>query len=418
MRVEYELIHDSLVSPILQWLGDDFWMAQQVCELLRLALPAWRERRRLLALDDLRLIHEHRQLVSLTAAELALIYATAVAYNESVADWHSQLSPAARLAVLRQLLKHNEAPVRRQAAQAVAEFARPRVATRLAQLALGDDEATVRSAAAASLAAIANQNAIAVRAALAKLVAQVTQPAQAERATCALVQVRDQAPVVHTQLPGQLRRPIRWQVWTKRWQRNQANILAATLRGLQAGFWGLGLGMGPLLALRSNIPVEANLANRLAFIFTGVALAGFIGAITAGSAAFTNISLRALQDDEHPWRTWLVTTLVGGALTAPPFVILGGTSPKDGANGQPALAGLLVGLVLVGIATCPPLFSPTWRIPAATLAGMLVFVLCFQLGWFAVGPNAGLAVLVGGAAGYGFALGFSRSGSGVRIIDD
>ena len=46
MRIEYELMHDSLVSPILQWLGDDFWAAQQVRELLRGATPDWRARLR------------------------------------------------------------------------------------------------------------------------------------------------------------------------------------------------------------------------------------------------------------------------------------------------------------------------------------------------------------------------------------
>ena len=50
--VTYELTHEYLITPIIAWLGDDFWAAQKAREILRQAVPDWGSRMRLLPPED------------------------------------------------------------------------------------------------------------------------------------------------------------------------------------------------------------------------------------------------------------------------------------------------------------------------------------------------------------------------------
>jgi hypothetical protein len=420
--VEYDLVHDYLVAHIARWLGDDFWAAQRAREILRQALPEWHSRARLLAPDDLRLIAAQRGRMRFSEAEAELLYAAAASYDQQPADWQAPLSETARQRILLGLAGHPEALVRRQAVRQLAPFPGLEVSAALAGAALGDPDPQVRQSAAHAIArpdpAGAGQDGKLVdREAVAHLVAASADAARRDVALQALVAVRDLQPASHPLLPQDLRGPLLRRVWAARWGRNRDQILRATLRGVQGGFWGLGLGMGLFLGPndafasgfdRISWPALARLMS------IGIPVAGVMGVFGAGSAAFAGAALRSLADREERWRTWAAATLAGGIGLGLAFLLFSSVFLGQPQPLRSMAAGLLVGLGLTGVATAPLRAPRLLRLGLAALAGMAAFGLAWSMGLIFNRSSFAWLLLMGGASGVGFCLGLNPGRQEVR----
>jgi hypothetical protein len=411
-RLEYELTHDYLVPRIARWLGDDFWNAQKAREILRQALPEWESRGRLLSPDDLRFVAAQQGRVRFSDAEVELLYAAAVSFDDRPGDWQVSLSDAACQRILLRLLQHPEIFARRQATLNLAGFPGDDVSSALAQAALSDPAPTVREAAAQAIAQPAGSNGEVIdRAAVVQLTEATTDPATADAALQALVTVRDLQPASQSLLPADLRGSIRRRVWARRWQRNWHQVLTTTLQGMQGGFWGLGLGMGLFLGLydvSSRGQDQIRWQAVVSLMSLGIPLAGVIGILAVGGGAFVGVALRSLQDRELPLRTWAVTTLVSAGLFSLGLLFLGAISFGNLSSGRTVAAGLLIGLGLAGVATAPLKLAGPLRLGLAALVGIAMFVLVGRLGLF-FNRSSWWLLVMGGASGMGFSLGLSHS---------
>jgi hypothetical protein len=415
-RWEYELTHEVLIPRIARWLGDDFWAAQKVREIVRQALPEWESHSRLLAPGDLRQVAAQRGHVHFSDVEMEMLYANAVSYDEPSADWQASLSETTRRNILRRLIEHPEAFVRRQAARRLAAFPNDDVAIALARMAVADPDAAARAIAAQAIAEFMGQDdKTSSHAAIASLVSAVGEHSTAEMALQALTAIRDLCPVIQGRLPANLRGLIRRRVWAIRWQRNQAHILAATLQGMQGGFWGLGLGMGIFFGLYNLVNSGVDrVAPRVALgaALYGLSLAGVLGAFTAGSGALAHMALRSLQDRERSLRTWAFTTGISAVLFSLGLVLVGSISAGQPRPLQTWAAGGIIGLGLAGAATAPlpgdlrPKLERSLRLFLTALTGMAAFMLAGWLDLF-FHRSLGWLILMGGAGGVGFFLGLN-----------
>ncbi|MFQ5856960.1 MAG: SIR2 family protein, partial [Anaerolineae bacterium] len=409
-RLEYELTHDYLVSHIARWLGDDFWTAQKVREILRQSLPEWESRGRLLAPDDLRLAAAQQGRVRLSDAEVEMLYAAAVGYDEHPSDWQASLSDTACRRILLRLLQHPEAFARRQGARRLAVLPGDDVSAALAQAAIKDPDPSVREATARAIAELTSFNGrVADSRAVEQLVEATADPATVDAATEALVTVRDLQPTSHELLPADLRSSVRRQVWTVRWKRNQHRILRATLQGLQGGFWGLALGMGIFLGLwRASLELNVHNPFRfyLGFVLLGMSVSGVMGALAVGSGTFAGVTLRSLQDYDRPVRTWAVMTLVSAVFFSLGLVLIGYVSAGSPQPDRTLVAGLLIGLGVAGTATLPLKLGGLPRLVLTALVGMVTFIVAGQLALI-FNDHVGWLLLMGGAAGTGFFLGLN-----------
>ncbi len=419
-RLEYELAHEILVARIARWLGDDFGAAQKVREIIRQALPEWESRSRLLAPDDLRQVTAQRNRVRFSDAELEMIYANVVSYDDRPVDWQALLSEMTRRGILLRLTNHPEAFARGQAARRLAAFPDDYVATALAQMVVTDPDAAVRDIATRAIVELMERNdETGGKTATALLVAAVGDRSTADAALQALTTIRDLQPAIHERLPASLRGSIRRRVWETRWRRNQSQIVTATLQGIQGGFWGLGLGMGVFFGLYNLVSSGVDrVLPRMALgaALYGLSLAGVLGALTAGSGALASTVLRSLQDRERPLRTWALTTGVSAVLFSLGLALIGYVSAGRPRPLQTLVAGGLIGLGLAGAATAPLLkggrlkLAKPLRLILVALVSTAVFVLAGSLDLF-FHRNLGWLVLMGSAGGIGFFLGLNQ-GSG------
>lgn len=411
---EYELAHDVLIPHIARWLGDDFWAAQKVREIVRQALPEWKGRGQLLAPGELRQVTAQRGRVRFSEAELEMLYANAVSYDNHLTDWQASLPEATCRAILLHLIEHSEAFARGQAARRLAAFPGDDVAMALARMAVADPDAAARFNATGAIAELIGQgDETSIRTAMASLVEDVQGHSTAEAALQALTAIRDWQPATHEWLPAHLRGLIRRRVWATRWQRHRAQVVAATLQGIQGGFWGLGLGMGVFFGLYNLVNSGVDrIAPRMALgaALYGLSLAGVLGAFSVGGGALASVVLRSLEDRERPWRTWALTAGVSATLFSLGLALVGFVSAGQPRPLQTWAAGWVIGLGLAGAATAPLPggLRPKWEKPLhlilTALAGMTAFLLAGSLDLFFHG-SLGWLVLMGGAGGIGFSLG-------------
>jgi hypothetical protein len=315
-----------------------------------------------------------------------MLYATAVAYDDSPADWQHTLPVDVRQRVLLRLVGHTEGFVRRLAVRRLATFSSADISTALVQAALADPDEAVRDAAAQAIALDPVDPE-----ALAQLTIAASAPGTTGAALAALTTARDLQPSVREHLPKDLRRHVQRQVWAVRWRRHWHDILATTLRGMQGGFAGLGLGIGLFLGLYSALSsgfegLDLRWQAIISLMSVGVPLAGLIGMLAAGSGSFVGVVLRSLQDREWPWRTWLATTVTCALALGLGFILMASVfSPFGEARPlRSLLAGTMIGLGLAGAATVPwkwkgKLATPL-RLSLATAAGIAAFVLAGFLG--------------------------------------
>ncbi len=382
--LEYELTHDTLAARIARWLGEEFWAAQRLREIVRAGLLAWQRHGRLLAPDDLKLAAAQQGRVRLAPEETQLLYAAAVAYAADASPWQVDLAPEGRRLILLRLLQHDVPAVRAQAVAHLPAVADAEASAALAEAALADPDAAVRAAAAV---AIAQPSAVGAapydEAALAALVEAVGQPTRAAAARRALALIRDRQPACQPALPPSLRGPLQREAWRARWQRRRDAILFAALRGLQGGFWGLGLGLGLFLGLNSLV---ASGFDRIAWqaaigaMSVGVPLAGVIGALAAGAAAFARAVLSSVEDRPRPRRAWALAIAVGAAVMGIGFVFLGAIFAGTLQIARAIAAGALIGGCLTAAAALPDRLPPLARPLLASAVGIAGFVLAWRLG--------------------------------------
>jgi hypothetical protein len=395
VSVEYELIHDSLTPQIVRWLGDAFWKSQQVRELLRLATAEWQLRDRLLPPDDLALAHEQLGRLVYSAQELELLYAAAVLYADRVADWSPLLDEPTRLQVLLRLLAHPEASARRQSALHLSEFASAEVATHLVQRALSDTEASVRDAAANSLAKLIERVPVHCRQVVEGLQSALLAGQHSGAATSALVSLRDQAPVCHSFLAEPQRTIILHRVWALRLQRRWPFLLEMAWQGMQGGLWGMALGFGFYTA-RESFHNNTEWSTMVNVIFIAGAANGFIGGAAGWAAAASGALLLSLQDYADRSRVWLVQTIAGSLLMTLTFVLFGGAWK----------AGLVIGLALIGVAGATGSLNKPLRLVSSGVAGIAIMLVCNWAGLLHVQIDPWFWLpWIGASAGIGFALG-------------
>ncbi len=411
LPISYELTHDYLVPRIIRWLDQDFWDAQKAREILRQDLPAWETRQRLLARDDLDLLHRQRDRLRPTTAQLAMIFAAAVFHNAHPERWGEGLPPAERLRVLVQLLKHPLPQARANAALALGAYPEAPVAMALARAAVEDPHPEVQQAAAAGIGAlIENAPRPVARSAVDALLQAAGSPETQAAARRALAAVREAHPELDPYLPPDMRRKLLRRVRGSRWQRNRHRILARTFQGVQGGFWGLGLGMGLFLGAASSLRPTGSLDIRvlLVLLFAGVSLAGVIGAFSVGSAAFVDALQQFLGDGQKPLQRWALTSLTAALALGLGFSLL---AAGAAGNTQPAArvmtGGVLIGLGLAAPATAPWRAARALRLGAGALIGAAVFLLAGALGFFVIDSPVWL-LLMGAASGIGFFMALSQ----------
>lgn len=264
------------------------------------------------------------------------------------------------------------------------------IADALAQAALSDPDKTVRDWAARAIAQASDRDGEAVavnQGALARLVEATADPNTADAALKALVTVRDLQPAAEEHLPAELRRRIQRRVWAVRWRRHRHEILTTTLRGMQGGFAGLGLGIGLFLGLYSILAggftgLDLPWQTIVSAMSVGVPLAGVIGMVAAGSGSFVRVVLRRLQDRERRWRSWLAVTVTCAVVLGLGFMFMASVVGTFG-KVRPfhsMLTGIMIGLGLAGVATLPLKLTMPLRLGLATVAGVAAFVLAWRLG--------------------------------------
>ena len=163
-------------------------------------------------------------------------------------------TPPCAESLLINLCRHPEVAARRQAATRLGHFDDAAVGDLLADLVLTDPELDVQASAALALANLLRRT----TAAGVSGVKTLTRAALAggegtDRAQAALVTLRDLAPSAQVLLPAELARSVRRRVWGARWERRREWVILRLVRGLQGGFWGLGLGIGLFLGLNRLI---------------------------------------------------------------------------------------------------------------------------------------------------------------------
>lgn len=407
--LQVELVHDMLVPRIARWLGEEFWNAQKVREILRLALPEWQKRGRLPAADDLRLAAAQHGRVHFSPAESELLYAAAVAYGEDAALWAADLEVGWRQPILLRLLDAQaaEPEARSRAAAELAQSGGEAAAQPLARLALSDPEPAVRQAAAQAIAGLAQRG----DSAAAPAVQQLTQDGS-EAGLAALTLVRDAAPASQDLLPAELRSSVRRRVWRLRWRRHWPEILATTVQGVQGGFIGLGLGLGLVLGL-APVRGNTNMGLILALLVIGFIVAGVMGGLATGAGSLAGAALQALQDQERIWRTWAVKVAASTLAFSPVWIVLRLGAPSAEAA-RPGLlatlaAVLLAGLLTAGVAALPLKAAWPVRLLLAIGGGVIAFFLAGLLGLYgrSLSQDVVSVLMLGAGSGLGFFAGLN-----------
>ncbi len=326
---EFELTHDYLARRIADWLGNEFWDAQRVRELLRTAVPEWNdpEQRRLLSPGELRMVNNQRGQINFTEAEKAFIFASAAAYNLSPDVWQTDLNNTAVCEALLIVSHKPEGFIRQNCVHKLATCTEPEAVTRLTELILQDEAEQVRETAVMAVADTNNSGVIA------ELVEATRQQETALAAEMALVTMRDRQTAVHDQLPATLQKKIQRKVWRQRWQRNRQNILSYTLRGLVGGFLGVGLGFAFAAFISpssSLIPIfRSSWPIALQVVLGSIVLGGFVTMWGPVAGAFVKASITAVSDNQQNRWLWLATSLSTGLVLGGFIAALSSILPAD-----------------------------------------------------------------------------------------
>jgi outer membrane protein assembly factor BamB len=144
----FELVHEYVAHAMRGWISERELRVKDVQGLLGRQLNSWRKFGILMHLDELNLVHEYRDSISVSRDELALIIRSAAAESFQLDYWLGRLEELGdrQFPVLRDMTHDRDAAVRGVAVQALAELDDRRAIPLLID-ALDDDASDVRDAA-------------------------------------------------------------------------------------------------------------------------------------------------------------------------------------------------------------------------------------------------------------------------------
>jgi hypothetical protein len=359
----YELTHDYLVEGIKGWIGEDVRKVKEAREMFSRALADWRSSGVLLNLERLEKINAQRGRLAFGREECELLLRSAARYEYEMDYWLSRVPDVNdQVACLADMVASRRTPDPEERIHVLCSLSRIKtdeVGRILQRVALEDDAAQVRQAAAVSLARAGAGEAIEK---LAPVAWQARGDQQA-RAVEALAWVWDTNATLLPDMSWSLYEKVARRVARIRLSRARGSIRSVTVGGAVGGAVGFALGLVP--AVLSNI---AQLGYSLAIAPFAIVLFGILG-LMVGALVASGISVgQALG----PGRPVLAPTLggaVGGAI------------------------GFAAGLGLYALAYGQSILTV---MPPATLAGALLAC------GIAVGVGISrwpLAKLVGGALG-------------------
>ncbi|MCA9930764.1 MAG: SIR2 family protein [Anaerolineales bacterium] len=408
-NLEYELAHDYLVRQIADWLGNEFWDAQRVRELLRQAVLEWENRHRLLSPSDLRMVNTQRGRVHFSDKETIVIYASSVSYDEDKEYWRSILPAKVIQSVLTALVDAPQPFVRARAVGPLAEFVDEATAHKLADLAAQDEAASVREAAAQAIRPANHQPAID------RLIAAAAKPETAVTAEAALVIIRDRETAVADRLPPSLRQKVQRQVWQRRWQRHKQTCYAAAWRGSAGGFLGFGIGMGLIFADAGRLDLKTLYEfapGVLPSVLLGsIILAGTFSRLATAGGGFMQACLRYLFDGWVKSWSWLISSATTGIILGPMFMIVVWYSATEDARHYVFgwLAGFIIGTVITVAATAPLPGKRPFRAVLTIAIGILAFLVVNLSGLSLHNTEITLLIIAGFTTGIGFFWTFNHS---------
>jgi len=397
----YELTHDYLVEEIKGWISEDARRVKEAREMLSRALADWRSSRMLIDLKRLEKINAQRGRLALGREECELLLRSAARYEYEMGYWLSRVPEVdAQVTCLADVLTPRWPPEERiHVVRSLSRIETDEVGRILQRVALEDDEAKVRWAAAVGLAHAGAREAV-------EELAQVARKAEGDRrrrAVEALAWVWDTDAALLPDLNWSLYERVARRVARIRLSRARGSIRSVAMGGAVGGAVGFALGLVPAVLL--NI---VQLGYSLVIAPFAVVLFGILGFMTGALVSVGISTGRALG----PGRRVLAPTLggamggaIGFAAGLGPYALAWGKSPLA-VMPPVALAGafLACGIaIMAGISR-----SPWARLVGGALGGALGFGLLAVIGTLPE-VNLILSLLAGPIIGLAIACGMARS---------
>ncbi|MBC8248223.1 MAG: SIR2 family protein [Anaerolineales bacterium] len=338
----YELTHDYLVEEIKGWISEDARRVKEAREMLSRALADWRSSGLLIALKKLQSINAQRGRLAFGREECELLLRSAACYEYEMDYWLSRVPVVEdQVTCLADVLTPKCTPEERiHILRSLSRIKTDEVGRILQRVALEDDAAQVRQAAAVALARTGAEEAV-------EELAQIAWKAEGDqraRAVEALAWVWDTNAALLPDLGWSLYEKVARRVARIRLGRARGSIRSVTVGGAVGGAVGFALGLAPAMVLNLVQMEEYNVVSGLLIAPLAVVIFGVLG-LVAGAGVASGISIgRALG----PGRRVLAPTLggaVGGAI------------------------GFAAGLGLYALASTR---SPSTVMPPAALAGVLL----------------------------------------------
>jgi hypothetical protein len=401
----YELTHDYLVEEIKGWISEDAKRIKEAREMLSRALADWRSSRVLIDLMKLQRIGAQRGRLAFGREECELLLRSAARYEYEIAYWLSRVPEVDdQVACLADTLTSEQTPDSEERIHVLRSLSRikiGKVGQILQRVALDDDDAQVRQAAAMALTCMGAGEAI-------KELAHVAWDAKGDqraRAVEALAWVWDTNATLLPDLGWSLYEKVARRVVRIRLSRAWGSIRSVTVGGAVGG--AVGFGLGPALVVCLNFAQLHGAAASAAIAPLIIAIYGILG-FAAGALVALGIGTgQALG----PGRRVLAPTLVGVAGGSIGFAA--GLGLSGLAWGQSPLtvmppAALTGALLACGIAVATGMNrSPFARLMGGALGGTLGFAVLAVTGTLP-SPSSALVLAAGPIIGLAIAYGIVR----------
>lgn len=400
-EVRYELVHDYLAERVSSWLDERARRVERVRGVLDRGLSDWQHSGELLDLSRVKEVYALRDDLGDPGPEKnTLLLRSAARYEYEMDYWLSRVPEMDdQVACLTEVLAPKWiAEERIHAIHSLSRIKTAEVARTLQQVALEDDDAPVRQAAAVGLAHTGEGEAV-------EELAQVAWQAsgnQRTRAVEALAWVWDTNAVLLPDLGWPLYEKVARRVARIRLSRARGSIRSATVGGAVGGAVGFALGLVPAACL--NIAQLYGAMWGIAMAPLAIALFGILGLIAGALVALGITTGQALS----PGRRVLAPTLggaVGGAIGFAAGLGLYAVAIWRSVSMVMPPVALAGALLACGIAIAAGINrSPLARLVGGVLGGTLGFGLLAvretipEMNLFlslAAGPIVGLAIAYG-----------------------
>jgi outer membrane protein assembly factor BamB/HEAT repeat protein len=145
---QYELIHEYLADKITGWLSEKEVQVQDVQDLLTRQLNNYEKFGILMHADELRIINDARDVLSISPQELDLVVRSAAVEQMDPEYWLGRLGELGdlQLPLMRSLLQHEQVHVRRAAARAAGRLPQRHFISHLVRLLDDEDEGVQQEA--------------------------------------------------------------------------------------------------------------------------------------------------------------------------------------------------------------------------------------------------------------------------------